>query len=64
VFDPNEVFTVDPARLHHRHKLTPYAGRTLPGVVEAAYVRGALAYTRRDGPADTPRGRLLLSRRG
>ena len=29
VFAPDEPFEVDPARLHHRHPLTPYAGRQL-----------------------------------
>lgn len=40
VFDPDAAFTVDPARLHHRHPITPYAGRELFGKVEATYVRG------------------------
>ena len=34
------VFTVDPARLYHRHPITPYAGRGLAGVVERTFVRG------------------------
>ena len=29
VFAPDESFVVDPARLHHRHPVTPYAGREL-----------------------------------
>ena len=37
VFDPEKVFSVDPARLHQRHKLTPYAGRALKGAVKATY---------------------------
>jgi allantoinase len=40
VWDPSEEFTVDPALLHHRHKLTPYAGRRLRGVVKETYLRG------------------------
>ena len=32
-FAPEETFTVDPARLHHRHPVTPYAGQRLHGVV-------------------------------
>ena len=27
LFAPDETFVVDPARLHHRHPVTPYAGR-------------------------------------
>jgi allantoinase len=40
VWDPDATFEVDPARLHHRHPVTPYAGRALSGVVRATYVAG------------------------
>jgi allantoinase len=40
VWRPEASFTVDPARLHHRHPVTPYAGLTLPGVIDATYLRG------------------------
>jgi allantoinase len=51
-FAPDEEFTVDPARLHHRHPITPYAGAQLSGVVKQTWVRGR--------PVDgEPRGRLL-----
>jgi allantoinase len=40
VWDPDAHFTVDPERLHHRHRVTPYAGRALFGVVRATYVAG------------------------
>ena len=39
-FDDTASFTVDPARLYHRHPLTPYAGLTLTGVVRRAWLRG------------------------
>jgi allantoinase len=52
VLAPEEEFTVDPERLHHRHPITPYAGQRLTGVVRDTYLRGRLV----DG---TPRGRLL-----
>jgi allantoinase len=53
VFAPDAPYTV--GELHHRHAVTPYAGRELTGVVRSTWLRGA--------PADgTPRGRLL--RRG
>ena len=32
VWDPDAEWTVDPGALHQRHKLTPYAGRTLRAV--------------------------------
>ena len=52
-FAPEDGFVVDPARLHHRHRLTPYAGQRLDGVVRRTWLRG--------GPADggRPAGRLL-----
>jgi allantoinase len=43
VFDPNERFRVEPSMIEHRHKITPYAGHELYGVVKATYVRGMLA---------------------
>jgi allantoinase len=40
VFDPDSTFPVSGDELHHRHKLTPYRGRRLRGVVRETYVRG------------------------
>ncbi len=57
VLAPDETYVVDPARLEHRHPITPYAGRTLTGVVRQTWLAGQ--------PIDLkapPRGRLL--RRG
>jgi allantoinase len=51
-FDPDAELTVDPARLHHRHPVTPYAGRTLRGAVRATWLRGIPA-------GGAPAGRLL-----
>jgi allantoinase len=53
VFAPDEEFTVDPAALHHRHPVSPYAGRRLSGTVRATYLRG-----RRVGT--DPAGRLVV----
>ncbi|NMO51346.1 allantoinase AllB [Actinoplanes sp. TBRC 11911] len=52
-FDPEATLVVDPERLHHRHKVTPYAGRTLHGVVRSTWVRG------REVTGSRPGGRLL-----
>ena len=41
LWEPEEEFTVEPARLQQRHKLTPYAGRRLRGRVHTTLVRGA-----------------------
>ncbi|CAO5164220.1 Allantoinase [Frankia sp. AiPs1] len=54
VFDPDGSYLVEPAMLRHRHPLTPYAGRSLDGLVRATYLRGVRA----DGDRP-PRGRLL-----
>ena len=40
VFDPNAAFVVNAERVQHRHKVTPYLGRTLTGVVKTTYLRG------------------------
>ena len=40
VFDPEGRFVVLTEEVQHRHKVTPYAGETLTGVVKATYVRG------------------------
>jgi allantoinase len=53
IFAPDETFVVDPKRLHHRHPVTPYAGRSLRGVVRSTILRGEVI----DG--QRPRGQLL-----
>ena len=58
VFDPDVEWTVEPDRLHQRHKLTPYAGMKMRGRVEATYLRGDLIYERGE-PIGPPRGQLL-----
>jgi allantoinase len=40
VFAPDDTFTVRPETLHHRQPVTPYAGRTLHGVVRRTWLRG------------------------
>ncbi|HKS95620.1 MAG TPA: allantoinase AllB [Terriglobia bacterium] len=40
IWDPDREFTVDSQRLRQRHKLTPYAGRRLCGVVHKTILRG------------------------
>ncbi len=60
VWKPAESFVVEPSTMEHRHKLTPYAGQTLSGTVEATYLRGAKVYERVRGFAGrAPSGRLI-----
>ena len=40
VFGDGERWTVTPDVVEHRHKVTPYAGEALRGVVHATYLRG------------------------
>ncbi|HVT69065.1 MAG TPA: amidohydrolase family protein, partial [Trebonia sp.] len=54
VLDPDAAFDVDPARLHHRHPVSPYAGRRLAGVVRQTWLAGTPVDL--SGP---PQGRLL-----
>jgi allantoinase len=60
VWDPEASWTVDSAMLHHRHPLTPYAGRVLRGKIEATYLRGTRIFEAAEFP-DRPSGEILLS---
>ena len=58
IWNPEREFKVDPATLHHRHKLTPYNDELLRGVVEKTFLRGQMVY---DGRAfSQPKGTPLL----
>jgi len=61
-FDPDQAYTVEPARLLHRHQVTPYAGRTLTGRVRQTWLRGTLLFEDEgllEGKGEAPVGRLL-----
>jgi allantoinase len=58
IWDTDESFLVEPAMLHHKHRLTPYMGRRLYGTVEATYLRGEKVYERGEFSAG-PRGQLI-----
>ncbi|GGJ86040.1 allantoinase [Streptomyces camponoticapitis] len=57
VLAPDDSFTVDPAALQHRNRVTAYAGRTLYGVVRSTWLRGRRIVA--DGAIAEPSGRLL-----
>ena len=59
IWNADAGFIVDPAQLHHRHKLTPYAGRNLMGIVEATFLRGVKIFERGQFCA-APAGKVLL----
>jgi allantoinase len=61
IWNPEEKFRVEALKLHHRHKLTPYSGRELAGVVESTFLRGRKIFDRGEFSA-APTGQIL--RRG
>ncbi|MET8943506.1 allantoinase AllB [Streptomyces sp. NPDC004542] len=61
VLAPDETFTVEPAALQHRNRVTAYAGRTLTGVVKSTWLRGERIVA--DGGFTAPKGRLLTRTR-
>jgi allantoinase len=58
IWDPEATFRVEPAKLQHRHKITPYAGRELCGRVEATFLRGRKIFERGEFSAG-PVGHVL-----
>jgi len=60
IWNPEQEFRVSDTKLFHRHKLTPYAGETLNGVVQKTFLRGRKIYDGREvqGPAT---GKFLLN---
>ncbi|HEY0006821.1 MAG TPA: allantoinase AllB [Pyrinomonadaceae bacterium] len=59
IWNPDAEFRVEPAMIYHRHKLTPYTGKTLRGMVEATYLRGEKIYEQGRFPVG-PKGLKLL----
>lgn len=56
LFDDHREYVLAPESIEHRHKVTPYLGRTLCGQVQATFLRGHEIY--RPGHfAASPRGR-------
>jgi allantoinase len=58
IWNPAEQFQVTASELHHRHKLTPYEGKKLVGVVEKTFLRGRKIYDKGEF-IEAPRGLLL-----
>jgi allantoinase len=58
IWDPDDQFVVDATMLQHRHKVTPYEGMRLRGVVRETWLRGERVYDRGHF-APEPRGELL-----
>ena len=58
IWDPDATIQVDPGRIEHRHKVTPYAGEVLHGAVRTTYLRGQKVYDEGE-VTGAPRGRWL-----
>jgi allantoinase len=56
VFDSDREFTVTEDKLHYRHRVSPYLGETLRGVVKATYLRGNCVFADGKFPGE-PGGR-------
>jgi allantoinase len=59
-FDTDASFTLTPDMLHYRHKISPYLGETLRGLVRYTWLRGQRVFTRTDNTDEfptPPRGR-------
>jgi allantoinase len=59
VFDPGEPWTVEPERLHFRHKISPYLGAELRGRVLETWLRGEVVFSL-DRFVGEARGRELV----
>ncbi len=59
IWNPDQQFTVAAESLHHRHKITPYEGEQLSGVVLKTFLRGQKIYDL-DHFIDAPPGHMLL----
>ncbi|PWT94588.1 MAG: allantoinase AllB [Blastocatellia bacterium] len=59
IWSPAKRFEVKPEDLEHRHKISPYAGELLSGVVEKTFLRGRKIYDVATGH-DEVSGQLIL----
>ncbi len=57
-WNPDDAFIVEASQIEHRHKVTPYNGRTLFGKVYATFLRGEKVYDA--GTFSPPSGQILL----
>ncbi|WP_262922957.1 amidohydrolase family protein [Hymenobacter cellulosilyticus] len=61
ILNPEQTFEVTAELLQHRHKVSPYVGQRLRGVVEQTYLAGQPVYQRPEFVA-LNQGQLLTSR--
>jgi allantoinase len=61
IWDPEATHAVSADELEFKHKVSPYLGRKLRGVVHETWLRGQRVYEHGD-VVETPRGRPVLGR--
>lgn len=61
IFDESKKFIVSEENIFHKHKLTPYSGRELCGVVDTTYLRGEKIFEKGKIVSD-PSGKVVLSK--
>ncbi len=62
VWNPEASFSVEASSLHHRHRMTPYEGRTLFGKVEKTFLRGVKIFD--NGVfVGSPAGKVVLKKK-
>jgi len=60
VFDPDATWTIEPASLEYRHRISPYLGREVRGRVLETWLRGERVWSAEG--AGAARGRVLRGR--
>jgi len=61
VVDDEKTFTVDEAGCHHKHKVCPYMGEILSGVVEQTYLGGEKVFDNGNFVPDK-KGKIMLTK--
>lgn len=61
VFDPEKKFIVEEKNIFHKHKVTPYSGEELYGVIETTFLRGIKVYENGKIVSD-PVGKIILNK--
>tara|TARA_E500000075_G_scaffold82984_2_gene74766 strand:- start:854 stop:2227 length:1374 start_codon:yes stop_codon:yes gene_type:complete len=62
VFDDHAEYVIEEQNIFYRHKLSPYIGARVTGLVEKTYLRGNLVYS--DGDIiGVPKGQTLMNHR-
>ena len=59
VFDTGDEYLITADIIKYRHKITPYEGTTVKGVVRRTYLRGSVVYSEGQLTGE-PRGKALL----